>query len=80
MAGKLIAIANMKGGVGKTTTVVSLAEALAADNPSASILVVDLDPQAGASVCLAGDDLLGKIIMDGRTVDAFLEDRLIKKE
>jgi chromosome partitioning protein len=80
MAGKLIAIANMKGGVGKTATVVSLAEALAADNPGASILVVDLDPTASASVCLAGDDLLEKMIRNGRTVDAFLEDRLIRKE
>jgi chromosome partitioning protein len=78
MAGKLIAVANMKGRVGKTTTVVSLAEALAADNPSASILVVDLDPQASASVCLAGDKLLTEMIEDGRTVESFIEDRLIK--
>ena len=80
MTGKLIAVANMKGGVGKTTTVVSLAEALAADDPNASILVVDLDPQASASVCLAGDDILDKMIKDGRTVDAFLEDRLLNHE
>ena len=62
MAGKLIAVANMKGGVGKTTTVVSSAEALGADDPSASVLVVDLDPQASASVCLAGNDLLAEMI------------------
>ncbi|TPV99288.1 MAG: Sporulation initiation inhibitor protein Soj [Beijerinckiaceae bacterium] len=80
MAGKLIAIANMKGGVGKTTTVVSLAEALAADDPSASILVVDLDPQASASVCLAGENLLAEMITDDRTVEAFLEDRLLNHE
>jgi cellulose biosynthesis protein BcsQ len=77
MAGKLIAVANMKGGVGKTTTVVSLAEALAADDPRASVLVVDLDPQASASVCLAGESILAEIFRDDRTVEAFLEDRLI---
>jgi chromosome partitioning protein len=77
MPGKLIAVANSKGGVGKTTIVVSLAEALAADNPRVSVLVVDLDPQASASVCLAGDNLLAEMIEDGRTVESFLEDRLI---
>jgi chromosome partitioning protein len=79
MPGKLIAVANMKGGVGKTTTVVSLAEALAADDPGASVLVVDLDPQASASVCLAGEKILAEIFRDDRTIEAFLEDRLIKK-
>lgn len=78
--GKLIAVANMKGGVGKTTTVVSLAEALAADDSQASVLVVDLDPQASASVCLAGDDLLAEMIRGNRTVEAFLDERLIVRE
>jgi chromosome partitioning protein len=80
MAGKLIAVANMKGGVGKTTTVVSLAEALAADDANASVLVVDLDPQASASICLAGDKLLLELINKDKTIDALLEERLIKHQ
>lgn len=79
MAGKLIAVANMKGGVGKTTTVVSLAEALSAENPKASVLVVDLDPQASASVCLAGDKLLLELIDADKTIDALLDEHLIKR-
>jgi chromosome partitioning protein len=77
MAAKIVSVANMKGGVGKTTISVALAQALAAGSRPAKVLLIDLDAQANASFWLRGQAQLTAQIEQGKTIDSFLEDSIV---
>jgi cellulose biosynthesis protein BcsQ len=51
----IVSTINLKGGVGKTTTSVALAETLSCEFGK-KVLLIDLDPQTNATIMLIGED------------------------
>src|SRR5437667_5789487 len=75
----VLSFINLKGGVGKTTTAVAVAEILAQEERK-HVLLVDLDPQTNATVTLISEELWAQMDAEGRTVAQLFADRLNPNE
>ena len=71
----VISFINLKGGVGKTTTAVAVAEILAKSHRK-SVLFVDLDPQTNATISLMKEEQWKKRDDAGQTLAQLFQDRL----
>ena len=79
MPARLISVINMKGGVGKSTTTVSLAETLA-HHQRRRVLIIDLDPQTNASIMAAGPEKWNSLREAERTLDFFFESYVVQQK
>ncbi|MDR5740756.1 MULTISPECIES: AAA family ATPase [unclassified Caballeronia] len=71
----VLSFINLKGGVGKTTTAVAVAEILAQDMGK-RVLLIDLDPQTNATVNLITEEAWDELDRDGRTIAQLFSDKI----
>src|SRR3989337_3477253 len=74
---KVISTINLKGGVGKTSITVALGEILALQEGK-KVLLVDLDPQTNATVCVLPETQWQERNEQGHTIYQMFRDRLDK--